>query len=106
MVAAVVQHDQQPGQALDDVAGVVEERPRHHHRPFAADSDQVPFPQLPVHLRHRDAEQLGDMGQVVDGFVGVEYIVSGWNTAHRPESRTRDASSEALRNHSCRQFAP
>ena len=41
-------------------------------------------------------EQFGDAGQVVDVFAGVEHIVSGRNTAHRPESRTRDALSEAL----------
>ncbi len=103
LVSAVVQDDEQPGQALDHVAGVVEEDLRHHHRPFAADTDQVAFPQLLLDLGHRDAEQLGDVGQVVDVFAGIEHIVSGRNTAHRPESRTRDASSEALGD---AQFAP
>jgi hypothetical protein len=46
------------------------------------------------------------MGQVVDVFGGIENILSGWNTAHGPECRTHDAVSEALRNHSCRYFAP
>jgi len=51
------------------------------------------FPQLLLDLCHGHAEQLGDMRQVVNVFGGIEYIVSGWNTAHGAESRTRDASS-------------
>ncbi len=42
-ISAVVQDDEQPGQALDHVA-VVEEDLRHHHRAFPADTDQVTFP--------------------------------------------------------------
>lgn len=45
------------------------------------------------------------MGQFVDVLCGVEDVLSGWNTAHRPECRTRDAVSEAVGNQSCRQFA-
>jgi hypothetical protein len=66
----------------------------------------VAFPQLLLNLGHRDAEQLGDVRQVVNVFARVEHIVSDRNTAHRPESRTRNAVSEALGNHSCRHFAP
>ena len=49
---------------------------------------------------------MGDAGQVVDVFVGIEYIVSGRNTAHPPECRTRDAFSEALGKDIRRQLAP
>ncbi len=94
-----MQNHEQPLQALDDVTGVVEKDFRNHHRPLAADTDKVAVPQVLLDLRHRDAQHLGDMGQVVDVFARIEHIVSGWNTAHRPECRTHDASSEALREH-------
>ena len=41
------------------------------------------FSQLLLHLAHRNAEQLGDPGQVVGWLVGVQDIVAGRNTAHR-----------------------
>ena len=82
-VSAVVQHDKEPGQALHHVAGVVEEGLRHHHRPVAPHRDQVALPQLLMHLRHGDAEQIGNGGQVVDGLAGVKNIVGGRNAAHR-----------------------
>ncbi|BBX02111.1 serine/threonine protein kinase [Mycolicibacterium moriokaense] len=41
-----------------------------------------------VHLGHRDAEQIGDSGQVVDGLAGVKNIVGGRNAAHATESRS------------------
>lgn len=46
-----------------------------------------------LHLGHGNAEQLRDMGKVQDVLGRVEHILSGWNTAHRTESRTRDASA-------------
>ena len=42
-----------------------------------------------MHLGDRDAEQIGDSGQVVDGFAGVKNIVGGRNAAHRIESKSR-----------------
>ena len=63
LVSAVVQDDEQPGQALHDMARVVEEGLRHHHRPVAADTDQVAFPQLLLDLGHRDAEQWATPGR-------------------------------------------
>ena len=65
-VSAVVQDDEQSLQALDHLTGVVEEDLRHHHRPVAAHPDQVAVPQVLLHFGHRDAEQLGDIGQVVE----------------------------------------
>jgi len=59
-VAAVVQHHEQALQALDQVPGVVEEGLGHHRRAPAAHRDEVPFPQLLVHLRHGNPEQIGD----------------------------------------------
>ena len=99
-VSAVVQDDEQPGQALDDVAGGVEEDLRHDHRTFAADADEVPLSQLLLDLRDRDAHQLGDMGQVVDVFGRVEHIVSGRNTAHGPSVGRATRSREAVGEHS------
>ena len=57
-----MQHHEQPGQALHHVPGLVEEGLGHHHRALAAHGDQVPFPQLLLHLRHWNAEQIGDGG--------------------------------------------
>ena len=92
-VAAVVQHHEQPGQALHHVPGVVEEGLRHHHRAVATHRDQVPFPQLLVHLRHGNAEQIGNGGQVVDGLAGIKNVVGGRNAAHRTESKTKAVGS-------------
>ena len=46
-------------------------------------------PQLLMHLGDRDAEHLGHFGQVEDRFVGVEYVVSGRNAAHRASLEPR-----------------
>ena len=91
-VAAVVQHDQQAGQAFHHVPAVVEEDLGHHHRAVAAHADQVAFPQLLLHLGHRHAEQSGDTGQVVDRFAGIQYVVGGRNAAHRTESKSQRSS--------------
>ena len=105
-----MQDDEQPRQALDDVPGVVEERPRHHDRPFAPNTDQVTFSQLLLDLCHGHAEQLGDVGQVVDVFGGIEYIVSGWNTAHGPSlgraTRPRRRSATTVAEISLRTMFP
>ncbi len=45
------------------------------------------FPQVLVHLGDWDAEQLGDAGQIVGGFVGVQNVVAGRNPAHRHSVR-------------------
>ena len=41
------------------------------------------FPQLLVHLGDRHAEQFGDIGKIVNRFVGVQNVVAGRNPAHR-----------------------
>ena len=70
------------------MSGVVEEDLGHHHHAVAAHGDQVSFPKLLMHLGDRDAEQIGDSGQVVDGLTGVQNILGGRNAAHRIESRS------------------
>ncbi|MCW2654842.1 MAG: serine/threonine protein kinase [Mycobacterium sp.] len=45
--------------------------------------------QLLMDLGDRYAEHLGDVGQVVHRFAGLENVVTGRNVAHRVESKTR-----------------
>ena len=71
--------------------GLVEEDLGHHHRPVAAHRDQMSFAQLLMHFGHRNAEQLGDIGQVVDGLAGVKNVVAGRNAAHRTSLRPGSA---------------
>jgi hypothetical protein len=65
-VSAVVEHNEQAGQAFHHVSGVVEERPWHHDGAVTADPDEVAFAELLSHLGHWHAEQSGDGGQVID----------------------------------------
>jgi hypothetical protein len=57
-----MQDNEKPGQALHHVPVLVEEGLGHHHRAFAPHPDQVPFSKLLMHLRHWDAEQIGNGG--------------------------------------------
>ena len=60
--------------------------------PVAAHRDEMAFAQLLMHLGDRNAEQIGDGGQVVDGLAGVKNIVGGRNAAHRIESKSQRAT--------------
>jgi hypothetical protein len=57
-----VQHHEQAGEALHHMPGVVEQDLGHHHRALASHRDEVSLPQLLMHLRHRDSEQIGNGG--------------------------------------------
>ena len=86
-VSAVAQHRQEPGQRLDHVrspgSGDRQERLRNHRNAVAAHRQQLTFPQLLVHLRHRYTQQLCDGGEVVHRFTRVENVLTGRNAAHR-----------------------
>ena len=45
--------------------------------------------------------KVGDLGQVVDGLAGVEYVVAGRNAAHSTESRSQARSGGAGPNPAC-----
>ena len=89
-----MEYDKKPGQALHDVA-VSSKNAFGTTTAPARRSDQVALTQLLMHLGHGDTEQGRDLGQVVDGLAGVNYIVGGRNAAHRTESRSQRPAPEA-----------
>ena len=82
LVAAVVQDRQQPRQAFNDLAGIGEEDLRHHYPVATPHRQQMAFPQLLVDSGDRHSKQLGNPGQLVGRFVGVQNVVASRNTAH------------------------
>jgi len=70
VVAAVVQHDEQPGQRLHHVP-LVEEDLRHDEHAVTTHPDEVALTQVLMDLGHGNAKHGGYGGQVVDGLIGV-----------------------------------
>jgi alpha-1,6-mannosyltransferase len=71
VITAVVQDRQQTRQAFDHLTGFGEEQLRYHQALLAPDRNQMPIPELLMHLGDRHPHQFGDPLQVINRLVGL-----------------------------------